>query len=48
MAYLERYRADCVTTGKDVLLVRPGRRELAHALSVDDQFRLGGIWLFGY
>lgn len=38
--YLERYRADCVTTGKDVLLVRPGRRELAHALSVDEDFRL--------
>lgn len=38
--YLERYRAACVTCGRDVLLLRPGRRELAYALGIDQQFRL--------
>ena len=38
--YLDRYRADCLTVGKDVQLITPVSRQEAHALSIDDKFRL--------
>ena len=38
--YLDRYRADCLTVGKDVQLITPVSRQEAHALSIDDEFRL--------
>jgi BirA family biotin operon repressor/biotin-[acetyl-CoA-carboxylase] ligase len=38
--YLDRYRADCVTLGKEVRLLRGGETELAFAESVDEDFRL--------
>lgn len=38
--YLERYRSDCLTVGKDVQLITPVSRQEARALSIDDEFRL--------
>lgn len=38
--YLERYRADCMTTGKQVQVFTPTSREEAKALYIDDEFRL--------
>ena len=38
--YLARYQADCVTTGKQVRLIRPGGEQEAFAEAVDDQFAL--------
>lgn len=38
--YLDRYRSDCLTVGKDVQLITPVSRQEAHALSIDDEFRL--------
>lgn len=38
--YLDRYRADCMTTGKQVQLITPVSRQEAVALSIDDEFRL--------
>lgn len=39
-AYLDQYRADCLTTGRQVQLVTPVSRQEAYALEIDDQFRL--------
>lgn len=38
--YLDRYRADCLTVGKQVQLITPVSRQEARALAVDDEFRL--------
>ena len=38
--YLERYRADCLTVGKQVQLITPASREEAFAVAIDDDFRL--------
>lgn len=38
--YLARYRADCMTTGKQVQLITPVSRQEAVALAIDDEFRL--------
>ena len=38
--YLARYRADCMTTGKQVQIITPASREEAKALYIDDEFRL--------
>lgn len=38
--YLERYRADCLTVGKYVKLLRGDREERAFAQAVDDDFAL--------
>lgn len=38
--YLDRYRADCLTVGKQVQLITPVSRQEAKALAVDDAFRL--------
>lgn len=38
--YLEKYRADCLTTGHQVQLITPVSRQEAFALEIDDQFRL--------
>lgn len=39
--YLEQYRRDCITLGREVRLVRPGGEErTATAVAVDDQFGL--------
>ena len=38
--YLERYRADCLTVGKQVQLITPAAREEAFAVAIDDDFRL--------
>lgn len=40
MRWLEQYRKDCVTLGKEVYLLREGRREQALALDVDQEFGL--------
>lgn len=39
-AYLERYRADCLTPGNRVQLVTPASRREAYAVEIDDEFRL--------
>ena len=40
-AWLERYRKDCITLGKQVSVLRPGAEpQVGRAVSVDDQFRL--------
>lgn len=39
-AYLERYRKDCLTVGREVKLVRPTGEEVAAAIGIDDQFGL--------
>lgn len=38
--YLEKYRAGCITTGKQVQLITPAAREEAESLYVDEEFRL--------
>lgn len=38
--YLDKYRADCMTTGNRVQLITPASRQEAFAVEVDDQFRL--------
>ena len=38
--YLEAYRRDCLTVGREVRLLRPGREEAAFAEGVDDDFSL--------
>ena len=38
--WLERYRRDCVTVGRQVRLIGPGGEENAFALSIDDDFAL--------
>ena len=39
-AYLEQYRADCLTPGNQVQLITPSSRQEAFAVGIDDQFRL--------
>lgn len=39
-AYLELYRADCVTTGHEVRLIEKGESRTAFAESIDDNFAL--------
>lgn len=39
-AYLEQYRADCLTVGKQVKLITPACTRDALATGIDDQFRL--------
>ena len=39
-AYLEKYRAGCITTGKQVQLITPASREEAESLYIDEEFRL--------
>lgn len=39
-AYLEQYRADCLTVGKPVRLITPASSRDAVALGIDDEFRL--------
>ena len=39
-AWLERYRADCLTLGRTVRLLRAGEEEEAFAEAVDDAFAL--------
>lgn len=38
--YLEKYRAGCITTGKQVQLITPASREEAESLRIDEEFRL--------
>ena len=38
--YLERYRADCMTVGKQIQVITPTSRQDAVALAIDDEFRL--------
>ncbi len=38
--YLEKYRAGCVTTGRQVQLITPASRREAFAREIDDQFNL--------
>lgn len=38
--YLEKYRADCITTGKPVQLITPTSREEAQSLFIDEDFHL--------
>jgi BirA family biotin operon repressor/biotin-[acetyl-CoA-carboxylase] ligase len=42
--YLERYRADCLTTGHEVRLVQKGETRTAFAESIDDDFALVVRW----
>lgn len=42
--YLERYRADCLTTGHEVRLIQKGVTRTAFAESIDDQFALVVRW----
>ena len=39
-AYLDRYRQDCLTTGRPVQLITPTQRREAQAVEIDGQFRL--------
>ena len=39
-AYLERYRADCLTLGREVRLIRKGEAQTAFAQSIDGDFAL--------
>lgn len=39
-SYLDRYRADCLTTGRPVLLTTPVQTREAVALGIDEDFRL--------
>lgn len=39
-AYLERYRADCMTLGREVRLIRKGESQIAFAEAIDDDFAL--------
>ena len=45
--YLERYRADCLTTGQEVRLIRNGESRTAFAESIDDDFALVVRWSDG-
>lgn len=38
--YLERYRADCLTLGKEVRLIQKGETRIAFAESIDEDFAL--------
>lgn len=38
--WLERYRADCLTVGREVVLARPGGNQEARAVDIDDEFGL--------
>ena len=38
--YLEQYRKDCITLGKQVQLITPASRRQAVALDIDEEFRL--------
>ena len=38
--YLDKYRADCLTTGHQVQLITPVSRQEAFALEIDEEFRL--------
>lgn len=38
--YLEKYRADCLTTGRQVQLITPAQVRKAVACGIDDDFRL--------
>ena len=38
--YLNRYRADCLTIGKQVQMITPVSRQEAYAVEIDDEFRL--------
>ena len=38
--YLDKYRADCLTTGQQVQIITPVSREEAFAVEIDDDFRL--------
>ena len=39
-SYLNRYRADCITTGQPVRLTTPASSHEAFAVGIDDEFRL--------
>ena len=39
-AYLERYRADCLTLGREVRLIRKGEAQFAFAQAIDEDFAL--------
>ncbi len=39
-SYLEQYRKDCLTVGREVKLLRSGREEIATAIGIDDKFGL--------
>ena len=39
-SYLERYRADCLTLGREVRLIRKGETQIAFAESIDEDFAL--------
>lgn len=43
-AYLDRYRADCLTLGHQVRLIQKGETRLACAHSIDDDFALVVEW----
>ncbi len=45
--YLERYRADCLTTGHEVRLIQKGQTRTAFAESIDDDFALVVRWSDG-
>lgn len=45
--YLERYRADCVTTGHEVRLIQKGESRTAFAEGIDDEFALVVRWSDG-
>ena len=38
--YLERYRSDCLTLGREVRLIQKGESRIAFAQSIDDEFAL--------
>ena len=38
--YLERYRADCLTLGREVRLIRKGEAQIAFAQTIDEDFAL--------
>ena len=38
--YLEQYRKDCVTIGREVALVKGEERRSAHAETIDEDFQL--------
>ena len=39
-SYLEQYRKDCLTVGREVKLLRSGGEEIATAIGIDDKFGL--------
>ncbi len=38
--YLDKYRAGCITTGKQVQIITPASREEGESLAIDEEFRL--------